>query len=331
MVESYRSRVALVTGASGFVGGRLRDALLADGWDVVALVRPGSPPARKGRSAPVDYADIDSLAQVIGQEKPELIFHVAGATKGVTERDFDAGNRMPTEHLVLATQRVHPRLRRFVHVSSLAVFGPSTRDEPRTEHHERRPVEHYGRSKLAAERVLEGIGTALPWTMIRPPTVYGPGDVDNFELFRLATRGLNVFYGNRERMMSFVYVDDLVRGMRAAADSDATLGKGYFLCDGTPVTWDAYQRHIVAASGRRARDIDLPEFLVDLTAVFGELATRIDKKPRLFNRQKAILGHQEAWTCRHDTARAEFGYRPEVTLPEGVRRTFEWYRREGWL
>lgn len=331
MADAYRSKVALVTGASGFVGGRLRDALLADGWDVVALVRPGSPPAKRGRSAPVEYANVNSLAEAIGKEKPELIFHVAGATKGVTEEDFDAGNRMPTENLLTAAQRAHPGVRRFVHVSSLAVFGPSTRDEPRAERHERRPVEHYGRSKLAAERVLETAGTEVPWTMIRPPTVYGPGDVDNFQLFRLASRGLNVFYGNRDRLMSFVYVDDLVRGMRAAADSDATIGKGYFLCDGNPVTWDEYQRHIVSASGRRARDIDLPEFLVDVSATFGELLTRFDNKPRLFNRQKAILGHQEAWTCRHDTARTEFGYRPEVDLPEGVRRTFDWYRREGWL
>lgn len=331
MATPYREKVAVVTGASGFVGGRLRDALLDDGWNVVALVRPDSPPARRGRSAAVDYADVESLTRVVEQEKPELIFHVAGATKGVTPSDFDAGNRMPTANLLAATRRAHPGVRRFVHVSSLAAFGPSPRDEPRAEHHDRRPVEHYGRSKLAAEHALEAAGDAIAWTMIRPPTVYGPGDVDNLQLFRLAARGLNVFYGNRERLMSFVYVDDLVRGMRQAADSEATRGKGYFLCDGRPVTWTEYQRHIVEHSGRRARDLDLPELLVDLSAVFGEVMTRIDGKPRLFNRQKAILGHQEAWTCRHDTARAEFGYRPEVELREGVRRTFEWYRREGWL
>lgn len=331
MTDAFRPRVALITGASGFVGGRLRDSLLADGWDVVALVRPGSPPAKRGRSAPVEYGNVDSLTDVVGKEKPELIFHVAGATKGITEADFDAGNRMPTENLLTATRRVHPGVRRFVHVSSLAAFGPATRDDPRGEHHERRPVEHYGQSKLNAEKVLEAAGDAVPWTMVRPPTVYGPGDVDNFQLFRLTTRGLNVFYGNRKRLMSFVYVDDLVRGMREAADSDTTRGKGYFLCDGTPVTWEQYQQMIVEASGRRVRDLDLPEALVSLSAVFGELATRIDNKPRLFNRQKAILGMQEAWTCRHDVARAEFGYRPQVDLREGVRRTFEWYRSEGWL
>lgn len=331
MSEPYRPKTALLTGASGFVGGRLRDALLADGWDVVALVRPGSPAARRGRSAAVDYADVDSLTRVVSEEKPELIFHVAGATKGVTPEDFRAGNLMPTENLLTATRRAHPGVRRFMHVSSLAAFGPSTPEEPRAEHQERHPVEHYGQSKLEAEHVFEAAGDALPWTMIRPPTVYGPGDVDNFQLFRLVTRGLNVFYGNRETLMSFVYVDDLVRGMREAADSAATLGKGYFLCDGRPVTWEAYQRLIVEASGRRVRDLDLPERLVDVSAVFGEWMTRLDGKPRLFNRQKAILGHQKAWTCRHDTARADFGYAPQVDLRDGVGRTFDWYRQERWL
>jgi len=328
--EPHRSKVAVLTGASGFVGSNLREALLEDGWDVVALVRQGSPPAKRGRSAPVDYADPASLEDLLARERPELVFHVAGVTKGVTLDDFNRGNLVPTRNLLAATQKVHPGLRRFVHVSSLAAFGPSNEAEPVAEHHDRSPVEHYGRSKLEAERAVEAIGDALPWTIIRPPVVYGPRDVDNLELFRLAARRLNIFYGNRHKPMSWVYVDDLVRGMREAAVHDATRGKGYFLCDGPPKTWGEYQDLIVAASGRGALTLDLPEFLVDVTAVFGELATRVDGKPRLFNRQKAILGKQ-SWACRDDAAREDFGYTPKVDLREGVQRTFDWYRRERWL
>ena len=71
--------------------------------------------------------------------------------------------------------------------------------------------------------------------------------------------------------------------------------------------------------------------LVDIAAFGGELLTRLDKKPRLFNRQKALMGAQEAWTCQHDALRADTGYAPEVEAPEGVTRTLAWYRTERWV
>jgi nucleoside-diphosphate-sugar epimerase len=255
MSEPYRAGVALVTGASGFIGGRLRDALLADGYDVVALTRKGSPDPKKGRGAPVDYADAESLERVLEKERPEYVFHVAGATKGVKYEDFRRANVMPTANLLASIKRVHPNIKRFLHVSSLTCYGPSSATRPIEEDDERKPVEHYGKSKLEAEQVVDAASKDVPVTIIRPPAVYGPGDVDAFELFRWAARRLNLFYGNRDVMMSYVYVDDLVRGMREAAAHDAALGKGYFLCDGEPRTWGLFQGEIVrfrARSSRRA-------------------------------------------------------------------------------
>ncbi len=331
MSDEARPGTAMITGASGFIGGRLRDALLDEGYDVVALTRPGSPEPKRGRAVAVAYDEPETLEKAIGEVRPELMFHVAGATKGVTLDDFRRGNLMPTENLLEATRKAHPGIGRFVHISSLTAYGPSTPQQPKAEDHERKPVEHYGQSKLEAERAVEAIGDALPWTIIRPPAVYGPGDVDNFELFRLAWRRLNVFYGNREYHLSAIYVDDLVRGIREASSAEATVGRGYFLCDGSPVTWGEYQRHIVAASGKRALNLNLPEFLVDVSAVFGELLTKIDGKPRLFNRQKALMGKQQAWTCTSRAARDDFDYHPKVELSEGVKETMAWYKSAGWI
>jgi len=331
MSEPYRPGVAIVTGASGFIGGRMRDALLDDRYDVVALTRKGSPEPKRGRGEPVDYADPESLERVLERERPEYLFHVAGATKGVTYQDFELSNVMPTRNLLDAARKVHPGLRRFVHISSLTAYGPSTPEQPTLEHHERKPVEHYGKSKLEAELVVEAAAADLACTIIRPPNVYGPGDVDNFELFRLAARRLNVFFGNRERYVSTIYVDDLVRGIRAAAEHEATRGRGYFLCDGVPLTWGDYQQRIVEAVGARPLELNLPELCLDLAAVFGELATKLDRKPRLFNRQKAMIGKQLAWTCRHDRAREDFGYQPKVEVQDGVKSTLDWYRSAGWI
>jgi len=321
---------ALVTGASGFIGRRLRDALAARGVEVVTLRRPGSPPGNGVRAREADYDDLAALEAIVAEEKPDRIFHVAGVTKGRTLDDFRQGNVMPTENLLAAVRRRHPDLDRFVLVSSLACYGPSSPERPLREADPRRPVEHYGRSKMEAEQAVEAIGDALPWTIVRPSGVYGPGDVDYFELFKSAQRGVNAFFGNEHRWFSKIYVDDLIDAILAASESDATAGQGYFLCDGEPVTWGQFQEAVVEAVGRRVATLRLPELLVKAAAVGGELATRIDGKPRLFNRQKAKMGEQEAWTCTHDAARDDFGFVPTIDLHEGVRRTHAWYREHGW-
>ena len=332
MAKSPRSGTAVITGASGFIGGRVRDTLLDQGWDVVSLTRPASPPPRRGRAAAVDYRSVDSLSDVFAREKPELVLHLAGATKGVTYDDFQSANVVPTRNLAQALLRSHDQVGRLVKVSSLTAYGPSTLDKPLIESSEPKPIEHYGKSKLEAERVLtDEIGSRLPWTILRPAGVYGPGDVDYFELFKLATRGLNVFYGNRDAWFSAVHVDDVVSSIMAAAHSDNTIGKGYFICDGKPLTWFDYQKLVVEATGKRALDLNLPVFTLDVAAAFGELLTRFDGKPRVFNRQKVIMGKQRAWTCRHDAARADFGYTPQLDARAGIAHTLEWYRSSGWL
>lgn len=331
MLDQKLEGTVLITGASGFIGSRLRDALLDRGVDVLAIRRAGSPEAKRGRSVVADYADYDGLRRLVEREKPSYVFHVAGATKGVTYEDFQRANVMPTKNLLDALREAHPEVRRFVHVSSLTSYGPSTKERPLVETDPRRPIEFYGQSKLEAEQVVEAMGDSLPWTIVRPSGVYGPGDVDYFELFKSIERGFNFFFGNRDRLFSAVYVDDLVRVTVDAALSDKTKGRGYFVCDGEPKTWGAFQEEIIRASGRKVRTLNLPETLVYMAAIGGEIATRIDKKPRLFNRQKARMGAQEAWTCRHDALRADTGYRPEVMTREGIERTLAWYREKKWL
>jgi nucleoside-diphosphate-sugar epimerase len=320
----------VITGASGFIGGRLRDALLAGGADVISLVRPESGPAKKGRSAPVDYQDLASLRGVLERERPDYVFHVAGATKGISYGDFRLGNVMPTENLMRALVEAHPEVKRFVHVSSLAAYGPSV-NGPKTESDERTPVEHYGKSKLEAERAVEAMGSKLRWTIIRPCVVYGPGEVDMFALFRAASMRVNLFYGNRDKRASAVYVDDLVDAMVLAAQSENTLGKGYFICDGEQYTWGEIQDYIQKAVGRRALTLNLPGFVVPLAGALGETLSAIDGKVRLLNRQKAILDAQDAWTCTHVAAKQDFGYVPKVKMAEGSARTYQWYRDNRWL
>jgi nucleoside-diphosphate-sugar epimerase len=320
----------LITGASGFIGSRLRDALLASGSDVVAIRRPGSPPSKAGRSVQADYANVAELERVIAAEKPDYVLHVAGVTKGTSYEDFRLGNVMPTRNLLGALHRQHPDTKRFVLVSSLASYGPSATSAPHREADPRRPIEYYGRSKLEAEEVVEEESGGIPWTILRPSGVYGPGDVDYFNLFKSAMRGWNVFFGNRNRCMSIIYVDDCVRGTLMAAQHENSVGKGYFLTNDEQVTWEQFQSEVLQVVDRRVRTLDLPEQLGLIAALGGELASRIDRKPRLLNLQKAKMGAQQAWSCVGDAARTDFGFSADVDLVEGIRRTHDWYLANDW-
>ena len=229
-------------------------------------------------------------------------------------------------------------IKRFVHVSSLTSYGPSTSDKAISEQDDPRPVEYYGMSKREAESAIEKSG--LPFTILRPGGIYGPRDVDYFELFKSIHRGMNVFFGNRERWQSCVYIDDCVDAIVASAMSEKAIDQGYMISDGAPLTWGTFQAHIITAAQRYAQDqgkqkrvrtLNLPEFLVTVAALGGELMSRIDKKPRLFNRQKAKMSAQEAWTCSIDKARADFGFAPKVGVAKGTYLAYRWYAENGWF
>ena len=119
----------------------------------------------------------------------DWVIHLAGALKGFRQEDLQRVNRDGTRRLIEACQAHAPRLSRFVLVSSLAALGPSPGGAlPIPEDAPAKPLTWYGRSKLEGENVLRGSG--LPWTIVRPPVVFGPRDRDLLSYFRIARRGL---------------------------------------------------------------------------------------------------------------------------------------------
>lgn len=331
---------ALITGASGFIGGRLRDALLAKGVKVIALRRPDSPLPKNTSdrfiSVASSYRDIETLVSVLKDHTPDYVFHVAGATNGVTYKDFTDANVMPTQNLALAVERSGVNIKRFVHVSSLAACGPATSEmlasgKLRSESDPPRPIEYYGKSKRKAELVLEST-RAFPWTIVRPGGVYGPGDREYFLLFKSAIKQhIDLYFGNEERAWSGIYVDDCVRGIVMSALTAASNHQGYFLCDSWPTTWGKFQKQIVRISNSKVVTLRLPGAVLHIAALGGELLTKIDKKPHLFNKQKALMGVQEAWTCSGEKATQDFGFTAAIDHPEGIKRTIAWYQTNGWL
>jgi nucleoside-diphosphate-sugar epimerase len=182
---------ALVTGGQGFVGSHLCERLVAQGHCVRVLARPSSDLRHlSGIEVEVVRADVTEPAGLPSAVAGcDVVFHVAGALKGLRERDFFRVNADGTRNLVGAAVVAEPRLARFVYVSSLAAAGPSPGGStPRTEEMPPEPLTWYGRSKLAGERAVRAVA-GLNWTIVRPAIVFGPREHDLLRYFRLARRG----------------------------------------------------------------------------------------------------------------------------------------------
>lgn len=324
--------IAVVTGGSGFIGRNLVDRLLRDGHTVRCLVRRdgGSAPRRTERHV-VDYRTPASLISSDAFEGADVVFHLAGATKGIAPGAFRDANVSTTRHLLgaLAARRLRPR---FVFVSSQAAAGPAASlERPVEERDTPAPVEEYGRSKLEAERVVAGFTDHLPTTVVRPCAVYGPRDRDFLNLFRFATRGWLPYPGVRDHWLSILHVDDAVEGMVRAATHDHAVFRTYFLSSAHPVQWRDLGAAIRAAMVRPVREMNLPQWLVSAAAHIGEAAGRALGVAPLANRNKARLGRHPYWVCSSKRARDELGFTEGVTLPVGIRETYLWYVTHGWL
>jgi nucleoside-diphosphate-sugar epimerase len=329
---------ALVTGASGFIGGHLAAHLVERGDRPRCLVRPSSRVSRlRGLGAELvrsDLAGDGDLAPALAGV--DVVYHLAGVTKARHTSDYARGNVRATARLLRAARAARERgqagLRRLVLVSSLAAAGPSPGGSPLAEDAEPSPVSRYGRSKLLAERVAREVGRGVPVTIVRPPVVYGPRDTDFFQLIRAAARGWVAEVGDGGgRAYSLIHVRDLVRGMVVAGESPRAAGQTYYLTGEPPCPWRGLLALLAGLLGRPVRPVSVPGPLAWCVGAASELVCAFAGRPALLSRDKVREAREGSWTCDGAKAARELGFQATISLAEGLRETIAWYRGEGWL
>lgn len=325
----------LVTGANGFVGSHLVEALLAQGYRVRCLVRRTSD-LTFIRHLPVEWAYGD-VARGEGLEAAcagaEAVCHFAGATKARDRETYFRVNAEGTRHLLAACERAAPQMRRFIYASSIAAAGPSPDNHPIDESFPPQPLTHYGRSKLQGEHFCREYANRLPVVILRLPPVYGPRERDIYSYFQSVNRGVKLLLGRGERRASFIYVHDLVSLVLLVLklEDDRAVGQTYFAAEGRDYDWQELGDFIAAALGKRAVRIVVPEKLLPFIASVASLQARITGRPALLNDQKLIELRQRYWVCSTEKARHELGFQARYDLATGVRLTAQWYQQNGWL
>jgi nucleoside-diphosphate-sugar epimerase len=318
-----------VTGGTGFVGTHLVAALRARGAEVTCLVRaPSAAAALERRGVRTVRGDLDDAGALrAGCAGAELIIHAAGRIRARHPDDFLRVNRDGTARLLEAAAARPPA--RFVFVSSLAAAGPTRPGAPVDERQPPAPVSAYGRSKLAAEQLVQA--APFPWTVVRPPTVYGEWDRELLKIFKLARLGVVPVFGDGSQELSVIYAGDLAAALVAAATAPAAANRLYYAAHPAVITSRELVRAVGRAVGRVPRVVPLPAPLArGLLWAAGSVA-RLAGRATVLSPDKAPEFLAPAWTCRPDALIGDTGWRPATGLDAGLRRTAAWYRTEGWL
>jgi nucleoside-diphosphate-sugar epimerase len=325
---------ALVTGGTGFVGSHMVELLLKKGWDVVCSSR--DPKKLKNlNGSPVRVIPVDQIRnEACGDPPLDYVIHVAGATRARDYRAYHEANVNGTRQLleIFADLPCESRLKRFVLVGSQAAAGPCPdRETSVTESHNTRPVSLYGRSKLEAERVALSFSDRLPVTVVRPSTVFGPGDRDVLGVFKCARYRFSPYLAGPERMFSIIYVEDLVRGILAAALADVPSGRTYFLANSMPVSWREFTIEVARLTGCRTVQVPVPLTAMKIAALVGEAIGKLTKKTQLLRAEKFEEMRQIGWVCSTERACTELKWESQVPLSEAIVRTARWYKEHGWI
>jgi len=320
----------LVTGATGFVGGRLAAALSARGDRVRALTRRASGlEALERLGAEVVRGDLDDPASLVrAAEGVSVVFHAAGRVSDWGPREaFLRANAEGTRNVVAACRQAG--VSRLVHVGSLTVLGlPRDGRLVSEETPTAAPArgDFYTESKLLAERhVVEAHGKdGLSTIVVRPGAIWGPGDPNVIpRVVRLLRRGAMPLVGGGRNLLGLTHVTNLVHGLVLAAESGAAAGRLYHVTDGEEVTAREALDAIADALGVRRPRLSLPFGLVLGAAALVEAAFRAlgrtDPPPVTRYGVRFVSCH-----ARYDAGRArrELGYEPVVRFREGVARLF---------
>ena len=322
----------LITGASGFLGGRLAQLLATQGEDITILARKTSQLEHLNhlpniRIAPGDLTDLASLA-VAAQNATRILHCAACSTDWAPWNTYYAANVIGTQNLLAAALQA-PRLERFVHISTTDVYGyPAT---PCNEAHPTRDAGlPYNQTKILGEQAVWQAHRqhGLPITVLRPATIYGPRGKDfTVEIATLLRQRFMATIDGGRAPGGFAYVDNVAEAILAASTHPGTVGEAFNLADGTEATWATYLALFAKALGTRPPWIDL-----SLSAATA-LARTLEAPWRLFHLKsrplltrhavKLLALNQEFPTTK---AKETFGFSPKVSLEEGIDRSAAWLK-----
>jgi nucleoside-diphosphate-sugar epimerase len=313
-VNGFRCNMnrSVLTGASGFLGSHVAETLLAEGRQVMALLRPSSSVENVPRgchTARVDFMNPSSMEEPLSGA--DVMIHCAGATSAGSQEEFDRANALVTANLLSARKAAAPGAL-FIFISSQAASGPSGCG----------PVTAYGRSKLLGEFAVRDTGN---WIIVRPPAIFGPRDPASAPIMRMALRRLFFSPWINRGGFSLVYAEDLAGLIASLPGFPGAVGKTLSPSYGRLFSWRDFHRVLEDASGRRILHVRVPPFLVRTAGFMSEALASFSGRTPFFCRDKCRELLAREWDLEDGLTNRITGWEPELTVEEAMRSTFRYY------
>lgn len=319
----------LITGASGFIGSHLTDSLLDKSRSVRLLLhKRGHPRESECSVIRGDITNPETLKKALDDR--EIVYHLAAELGSALSRteEFKRINAEGTEKLLHLAQKAG--VKKFIHFSSAGVLGRVESNRPAGEDRPPHPISAYDKTKLEGEEAaLTAADGKMDVIVIRPGWVYGPGDRRTFKLIRAIALRRYILVTRGTKRQTPVFIDDLIQGIHLCAEKGRN-GEIYHLAGGEVLTVRGIVQTIAGAAGTRIPRIHLPLFPVKAAAVILEKSFRLfGKKSPLTPSMLFFFIHPKPLSIQK--ARRELGYAPAADIITGMKKTIDWYRRNGWL
>jgi len=320
-----------ITGSNGFVGSRLTSYLLHKGYQVDCLVRETSNLDLLPKDAPivtVDYNDRKNLKHKL--DGCNVLIHNAALTRANNWEEFKLTNVLLTEDLVRIGNEL-PTIEQFIFISSQSAAGPAKDlSSPLKENDQAQPLSHYGKSKLEAEkRIIER--SLKPYTIIRPTSVFGPGDKDFLLYFKLVKKHISIRIGKYPQYYNLIYVDDLIKLISLTILQKKAYNEIFFAGYKEPLSQKTFTGLLEQVTNSFTNPIKIPNCALNLIGKIADIYSRIRKKAALLSSQKVLDLSQTYWLV--DTSKAEniLDFKPGFDILEALHITFNWYKDHNWL
>ena len=324
----------LIVGAGGFIGGFIARESLSRGYETWCAVREST--SRRYLTDPalnfitLDYDDTDKLRAALEGKKWDYIVYNLGATKCVNFNDFNHINFTYLRNFCEALIANDQVPERFLYISSLSAIGPGDEktSAPLNGSMIPNPNTRYGVSKIKAETFLQTLPATFPWIILRPTGVYGPHEQDYLMMIKSIDSHFDFGVGFRRQMLTFIYVEDLARAIFDALEK-APVHHKYIISEPRAYSQAEFRRIVAKELGRSlVIPVRLPLWALKIACVVSEKYGAAKLQAVTLNTDKYKIMAQRNLNCDITDAERDFGFRPQINLEEGIRRTVRAYRNE---
>ena len=322
-----------VTGATGFLGTHLCNRLLDEGFEVSILARaPDKAQKFEGRVAKTvigDIADKKAIAELV--DGADLVVHLVSnfRTASGPPESYRHINVDGTETVLEASKKAG--VKRFIHCSTIGVHG-SVKSTPANEESPFNPGDLYQETKVESENMVRAsIGkSAMEIVIIRPCSIYGPGDMRMLKMFKMLSKRMFFLVGPCRENFHAVYIDDLIDGFMLALEKPEAAGETFIIGGESYLSLKEYISVVAEAVGAPPPWLKFPYWFFYSAAVIVEtVCVPLRIEPPLHRRRVRFYKNNRAFNIQKAINR--LGYQPKVSLQEGMKRTAQWYRKNGYL